>query len=402
MSVPETHSPSVPPRPDVTIVTGFLGAGKTTWLSDVLRRPHGLRVAVVVNDVGAINIDAALVRRVESSAAGGRRDVVELSNGCICCSVRDELAGTIAELAAAEGYDHIVIECSGAAEPQPIVQLFTERTFFGRSIGEFTRLHTVLAVVDTPELLRLARGEARREIHAAPGGARPLSELMLAQIEGADVVALNKADLVSGAAMDEASAFARGLNPRATIAPCTRGVLPDGFWPGPPRFPNRDGSPATWVRVLNAAKGHAAPGLRLQPAPMLVPGSPEAGVYPVRHYALQTFLFAERRPFDRDKLLALLTAGLPGVVRAKGFCWTRENPDEIGFVSIAGGSVEISAVGDWAAALLERGVMSRDEIPPGILALWREPHGDRRQELVFIGVGIDESRLRAALETCLV
>ncbi len=385
-------------KPSVTIVTGFLGAGKTTWLKHTLESPHGLRIGVVVNDVGAINIDAALVRRVEAGAADGRRAVVELTNGCVCCDVRDDLAEALAELAAGGACEHLVVECSGAAEPQPITRLFTERDGFGRSLGDLATLHAVLAVVDTPELLRLAP-EAPSQREPGAGQVRPLGELMLTQIEGADVVTLNKADKLGPDELARATAIVRGVNATCEIHASVRGVLAPGVWPGPARFVQRDASPASWVRVLNAAAGRGAPGLHLAGPFKTAPALPVATS--AEKFGLHTFLFCERRPFRTAAFRELWLRGLPGVVRAKGFFWTREQPDEIGFASLAGGDATFETAGTWAAALVREGVLTLDEVPEGIRGLWREPHGDRRQEIVFIGRAMDETSLRRDLLACL-
>jgi G3E family GTPase len=394
-------------RPAVTLVTGFLGAGKTTWLSDVLREPGGLKLAVIVNDVGAINIDAALIRKIDDKKGTGPT-TIELANGCICCSVRDELAEAVAELAARREHDHILIECSGVAEPQPIAQLFTERNNFGRSLNDFAHLHAVLAIVDTPELLRhCGQGDGgipvKRRFVNPDERPRPLAELMLQQIEGADIVALNKTDLIAAHACDEAEAIVRGVNTRAEIHRTIKSRLPTGIWPGHSRAPNDANPPATWMRVLNQARGQAGlgsptPGAGVRPASAILTRAESSAA----KYGLQTFLFAARRPLDETRFEALLARGLPGVVRAKGFFWASGRPDDIGFISLAGGIVTIEPAGTWAAALRDHGVLTLQEIPAGIRALWQEPHGDRRQEIVFIGRDLDEAALRADLEACLL
>lgn len=392
-------------RPAVTIVTGFLGAGKTTWLSSVLRDPHGMRIAVVVNDVGAVNIDAALIRRIESRN-GTRPTTVELANGCVCCSVRDELAEAVAELAAKREHEHIVIECSGVAEPQPISRLFTKQNVFGRSLDDFARLHAVIAVVDTPELLRHCKTDpssfAKRRFINPDQRPRPLAELMMLQIEGADIVALNKSDRVTPAMLDEAELIVLSVNSRAEIHRTTQSTLPPEIWPGAPRFERREEDPATWVRVLTQSRGQAVSGLHnagagLRPRPSCRSVEENSA----QKYGLETFVFSERRPVNETRLQALLASGLPGVVRAKGFFWTTGRPDDIGFVSLAGGVVSVELAGTWAAALRERGVLTLGEIPQEILLLWREPYGDRRQEIVFIGRDLDECALRSSLESCL-
>jgi len=401
-----SHQADLSPRqPAVTIVTGFLGAGKTTWLSQVLREPGGLRLAAIVNDVGAVNIDAALIRKIERKD-GTRPTTIELGNGCVCCSVRDELAETVAELAARREHDHILIECSGVAEPQSLVRLFSERNPFGRRLSDFARLHAVLAIVDTPELLRLCRLPAdlptRRRFVNSDERPKPLAELMLQQIEGAEIIALNKSDLISGAESAEAAAIVRGVNSRAEIHVTNRSRLPMDVWPAAARYEARDDQPATWVRVLNRTRGQAIPGLHASVAETRRgPTCAISEENSADKYGLKTFLFSERRPLREECFQRLLAAGLPGVVRAKGFFWTRGRPDDIGFVSLAGGVVSVEPSGTWAAALRDQGILTMKEIPAGILALWREPYGDRRQEIVFIGREMDEVALRTALEACL-
>jgi len=362
------------------VLSGFLGAGKTTLLQHVLKHADGRRWAAVVNDLASLNIDGRLIER-----AGASR-VVELGNGCVCCTVRDELAETIAELAATGGYEHIFVETTGVAEPRGIAALFTRPNAFGRKLNDFARLHALVTVVDaaqwrdvwhdietakTPETL------TRRE-------PKEVAELMLDQIECADVIVLNKTDLISADEQAVLTDAVRELNPRAEIVPTRESRVPADLLPGRARFDEQATiGAARWLRVLADETVVLTPKL------------------PGRASKWTTLVFRERAPFVAEKLDAFLAQSHPGVVRAKGFYWVAERPSDMSYLSLAGGVVRREDVGTWAAALLERGVISREEIPASARAYWAEPHGDRRQELVFIGVGFDATTLRAELAACL-
>ncbi|MET0262864.1 MAG: GTP-binding protein [Rariglobus sp.] len=381
-------------KPPVTVFCGFLGAGKTTLLNHLLSQAEGRRWAAVVNDVAAINIDAALVR-----ASGGEtaatRDIVELGNGCVCCSSKDELAESLAELAAEGRYEHILVETTGVAEPRGIANLFTRKNPFGRTLGDFATLSALVTVVDAKMFLnewRLHRERGGgRAIPAA--GARPVFELMVEQAECADVILLNKCDLVTADEAAQVEDILRGLNTRAEVVRTERSQISVEFLLERVRFdPKETLSAARWVRALNAVAPHS----------LVV--KPHAGqtrpVHEVK-YGITSFVYRARRPFARERLQALFAKELPGLLRAKGFFWTREQPDEMGFLSVAGGVVRYETLNYWWAAMIENGKARMEERPEMVRALWEEPYGDRRQEIVLIGIDLDTMALSAALEGCL-
>ncbi len=402
-------------KPAVTVLGGFLGAGKTTLLRHLLAQSAGRRWAVVVNDLAALNIDGALVRDDPLPGCG---EVVELQGGCVCCSGSDDLGETIARLAAEERYEHILVESTGVAEPRGVAALFTRKNPFGRALADFATLSSLVTVLDAAFFL--AEWRAYRD-DAAPvrrwagvGRESPALSLMIEQAECADLIVLNHRDRLAAAGGESESvevanataedaarleAIIRGLNPRAELRWCERGRLDADDVIGTARFdPAATVGAARWIRELNALSPVFKPGVRPHGGAGGVGGA--AGAAASRH-GFGAVIYRERRPFARDRLRALLERGLPGVLRAKGFCWTREQPDEMGFVSIAGGVANLETLNPWWAAMIERGRARLDERPASVVAAWVEPWGDRRQEIVFIGPSLDEAALRAALDGAL-
>ncbi|WP_255558667.1 CobW family GTP-binding protein [Horticoccus luteus] len=382
--VPPSDSPRS--RPPVTVLSGFLGAGKTTLLRHLLGQAEGRRWAAIVNDVAAINIDAALV------AAAGAQRVVPLGNGCVCCTVRDELAETLAELAATGDYAHVFVEATGVADPRSIVRLFTRTNPFGRKLDDFAQLSALVTVVDARQF-EVEERKSRDGRKRAASGVKPVFDLMLEQVECADVVVLNKCDVATAEAVRRVEALVRAVNARAEIWRVAQGRVAAAEVVGRVRF-QADVTPgaAEWVRLLGGAARHAA--VRTGPA---VAGRHEAA------FGITSFVYEERRAFAEEKLRAWFEAALPeGLLRAKGFFWVRERAADMGFASVAGGAARLEFIGTWAAALRERGVVTDAEIPPSTRERWAEPHGDRRQELVFIGVTLPEAEIRAGLAACLV
>ncbi len=390
--------------PPVTVLSGFLGAGKTTLLRHLLGQAEGRKWAAVVNDVAAVNVDAQLV------AGAGAARVVELGNGCVCCTVRDSLAETIAELAATGAYEHILVETTGVAEPRGVAELFTKKNAFWRSLGDFARLCALVTVVDARGFEEERRGgrrgeggkqtegrekENENEKEGRGGrGVKPVFELMVDQAECADVIVLNKCDLATETELADVEAALRGLNPRAEILRAERGQVASEWLMGRVRF-DAEATPvaARWLRLMRGE------GERSALAPLVRRGQV------ARHesaYGITSFVYEARRPLVREKFFAWLDGEMPaGLLRAKGFFWIAEQAADIGFLSVAGGAVRRERVGTWAAALRDGGIMTDAEIPPAARVKWAEPHGDRRQEMVFIGTGLDEAAIRAKLDECL-
>ncbi len=398
--------------PPVTVLCGFLGAGKTTLLRHLLGQAEGRRWAAVVNDVAAINVDGQVVQGAGALATGSGEAprVVQLSNGCVCCSVKDELAETIAELCANGQYAHVIVETTGVADPRGVADLFVRKNRFGRSLSDFARLSALVTVIDARGFLA-EMGKGRRAVEPEQekrtrneneerervGGVKPVFELMVDQAECADVLVINKCDVVSEEELVRLEAILRGLNPRAEILRTEQGQIASEVVLDRVRFDEKATlGAARWIRVLNdpaRAAGWGASGVN----------TAVAGARHEDEYGIRSFVFEARRALVREKFLAWLATEWPaGLLRAKGFYWFAEQAADIGFLSVAGGGVRTEFVGTWAAALVEAGVITAAAVPVSAREKWVEPQGDRRVELVFIGVGLDEAAMRVGLAACLL
>ena len=397
--------------PPVTVLCGFLGAGKTTLLRHLLGQAEGRRWAAVVNDVAAINVDGQVVQGAGALATGSGEAprVVQLSNGCVCCSVKDELAETIAELCANGQYAHVIVETTGVADPRGVADLFVRKNRFGRSLSDFARLSALVTVIDArgflaemgkvrravePEQEKRTRNENEERERA--GGVKPVFELMVDQAECADVLVINKCDVVSEEALVRLEAILRGLNPRAEILRTEQGQIASEVVLDRVRFDEKATlGAARWIRVLNDPARAAGWGASVVKTAV-------AGARHEDEYGIRSFVFEARRALVREKFLAWLATEWPaGLLRAKGFYWFAEQAADIGFLSVAGGGVRTEFVGTWAAALVEAGVITAAAVPVSAREKWVEPQGDRRVELVFIGVGLDEAAMRVGLARCL-
>jgi len=363
------------------LLCGFLGAGKTTLLQHVLKLADGRKWAAVVNDMASMNVDGRLIEK-----AGASR-VIEMANGCVCCSMRDELAETVAELAGSGRFEHIFIETTGVAEPRGIASLFTKPNLYGRTLSDFATLHALVTVVDASQVARVWRDQTEREDERINREREPkeVVELMLEQVECADVLVLNKTDLVAPDVVTELKEVLHELNPRAEIAAVSEGRVAADLLPGPSRFDAQETiQAARWLRVFSG-DGGVMKSATQQP----------------KTVEWTTMVFQARRPFNEAKIRALIAGGHPGLLRVKGFFWVSSRNDDMGYLSVAGGIARWSFVGTWAAAMRERDVISEEEIPESAKAYREEPHGDRLQELAFIGLGVDTKVLRSDLEACL-
>lgn len=368
----------------VTVLSGFLGAGKTSLLNHVLNNREGLRVAVIVNDMSEFNIDARLVR--DGGARLSRTDerLVEMTNGCICCTLREDLLVEVMRLAREERFDYLLIESTGISEPLPVAETFTFADEDGFTLGDYAQLDTMVTVVDAHNFLRQYRAAddlAALGIATDDGDERTIAELLVDQVEFADVLIVNKVDLASADDILRLEAILRRLNPTARILRTQQGVVALG-------------------EVLNTRR------FRLEQAiefPEWLREERGTHIPETEEYGISSFVFRARRPFNPTRLMATLeSTALDSVIRSKGIIWLATRHNQVGIWSQAGDVVMLESGGDWWS------VSPEDEHPtdPALLAeidaVTQGEFGDRRQELVIIGEHMDKDAVRAAFTACLL
>lgn len=365
----------------VTVLSGFLGAGKTTLLNHVLNNREGRRVAVIVNDMSEVNIDASLVREGGAALSRTEEKLVEMSNGCICCTLREDLLKEVSRLAGEGRFDYLLIESTGISEPLPVAQTFTFADEEGRSLQTLTRLDTMVTVIDAANFLTHYKGSDTlidRDIALSEADERTIADLFVDQVEFADVVVINKVDLVTPEQREELRAILHRLNPDASLIEAERGKVPLDAVLDTGRFDmEKAQSSAGWIKELNNIH------------------TPET-----EEYGIGSFVFRARRPFHPKRFWDFIHTEWPGLLRSKGYFWLASRHDMVGMWSQAGGSAEYRPVGYWWAAMPE--APGDEETIHDIRADWQEPYGDRRQQLVYIGQNLPKEAMQSALRNCLL
>lgn len=369
----------------VTVLSGFLGAGKTTLMNHVLNNRRGLKVAVIVNDMSEVNIDADLIRDGGANLSRTDEKLVEMTNGCICCTLRDDLLKEVRQLAESGRFDYLLIESTGISEPLPVAATFDFRDENGDSLSDVAVLDTMVTVVDTANLLRdyssveflKDRGESLGE-----DDKRTLVDLLVEQIEFADVVILNKIDAATATQRDAARKIVRALNPDADIVEADHARVPYDRVLNTGRFDfERAQQHPLWAKELYGFADH-------------VPETEEYGV--------TSFVYRARRPFEPAKFQQFLRESWRGVIRTKGHFWLATRPQWLGELSQAGAIVKTEGLGFWWANVPVERWPNDPFWRQTLKKNWNDVYGDRRQEIVFIGTGMDEDAIRMRLDACLV
>lgn len=366
----------------VTVLSGYLGAGKTTVLNHLLANKEGKRIAVIVNDMSEVNIDSQLIQAGGFSRTEER--LVELTNGCICCTLREDLMIEVEKLAKQGDIDYLVIESTGISEPIPVAQTFTYiDEEVGIDLSQYCRLDAMVTVVDAfrfwsdyesgDTLLERKQTEDANDL-------RDVSDLLIDQIEFANILLISKTDLVTHEYLEAFKAFLVKMNPDATIIPIENGaVLPEQILDRNLFDFELASQGAGWIKELN-----------------------EEHVPETEEYGITSFVYKRKRPFHPERWFAWLNTFPQELVRSKGFFWLATRNNMAGLLSQAGSSLQFQGAGSWIASLSksEQEMMIKED--SSVASRWDDVHGDRQTEMVWIGLDMDREEIESELDACLL
>jgi G3E family GTPase len=369
----------------VTVISGFLGSGKTTLLNNILKNTKGYKIAVIVNDIGEVDIDATLIKKSAGEFTQTSEKLVEMTNGCICCTLREDLLIEIQNLVKTGNFDHIVIESSGISEPLPVAQTFTFQDENGFILNDIARLDTLVTIVDASNFLDIyGQGKTLKDVgqELGEGDTRSLAGLLTDQIEFANVILLNKVDMATPKTINGIKTIIHSLNPEAKIYETAKSeldldrILDTNFF-----NMEKSSQSAGWLQELNGKH------------------TPET-----EEYGISSFVYRARKPLDNDKFVTFLKTSLPPkVIRAKGFYWSNVDEDYLFEFSLTGKNMYYGqSIGMWWVATPNEYWPKDEESITKIKSLYYGNTGDRRQEIVFIGLKIDELKLTTSLDKCLI